>query len=55
MPIVTIALIIIAVGILLYLANRYIPMEGTVKKILNIVVIVALVLWLLRTFGVIQI
>ncbi len=51
MPILTIVLTIIVVGILLYLINRFIPMEGTVKKILNIVVIVALVIWLLKVFG----
>jgi hypothetical protein len=37
---------------LLWLANTYIPMDPTIKKIINIVVIIAVVLWLLSVFGV---
>lgn len=51
MPILTIAAVIIVVGVLLWLANSYIPMEPIVKRILNITVIIALVLWLLSAFG----
>ncbi|MGA9118664.1 MAG: Thivi_2564 family membrane protein, partial [Bacteroidota bacterium] len=36
---------------LLWLVNNYIPMQATVKKILNAVVVIALVLWLLKIFG----
>jgi hypothetical protein len=43
---------LIVVGVLLWLVNRYIPMQATVKKILNAVVVIALVLWLLNGFGV---
>lgn len=52
MPILTIIITIAIVGVLLWLINTYIPMEGRVKKILNIVVIICLVVWLLRVFGV---
>ena len=51
MPLINIALVIIVVGVLLWLANKYIPMESNIKKILNIVVVIAVVLWLLRAFG----
>jgi len=51
MSLLTICLVIIVVGFLLYLANALIPMEGTVKKVLNIVVIVVLCVWLLKAFG----
>ena len=52
MSLITIVLTLIVVGILLWLTNTYIPMDGKIKKILNIVVMVAVVLWLLNVFGV---
>jgi len=39
------------VGVLLWLVNTYLPMQGTIKSILNAVVVIAVVLWLLRIFG----
>ncbi|MGB2663566.1 MAG: Thivi_2564 family membrane protein [Candidatus Acidiferrum sp.] len=42
---------LIVVGILLWLVNRFIPMQGTIKSILNGVVVIAVVLWLLNIFG----
>jgi hypothetical protein len=50
MPLVTVVLTIIVVGVLLWLINRFIPMQGTIKGILNAVVVIALVLWLLKVF-----
>ena len=52
MSLITIVLTLIVVGILLWLTNTYIPMDGKIKKVLNIVVMVAVVLWLLNVFGV---
>lgn len=52
MPLITLVITLIAVGVLLWLANTYIPMDGKIKKILNIVVVIAVVLWLLNVFGV---
>ncbi len=51
MPLLTIVIVIIVVGVLLWLVNSYIPMDRKVKNILNIVVIVLLVIWLLKAFG----
>ena len=51
MPILTVILVIIIVGVLLWLVNL-IPMQRTVKSILNFVVVILLVIWLLRVFGV---
>jgi hypothetical protein len=42
--------VLIVIGVLLWLVNTYIPMDGQVKSILNAVVIIALVLWLLSLF-----
>lgn len=52
MPLVNVVLTLIVVGVLLWLINTYIPMAASIKKILNIVVVVAVVLWLLYGFGV---
>lgn len=51
MPLINVVIVLIVVGVLLWLANRYIPMDAKIKKIVNIVVVVAVVLWLLRVFG----
>ncbi len=51
MPILTVLIVIIVVGILLWLVNL-IPMQRTIKGILNFVVVILLVIWLLRIFGV---
>lgn len=54
MPLLNVVLTLVVVGVLLWLINTYIPMQATVKKILNIVVVVVLILWLLYGFGVIS-
>ena len=51
MPLLAVILALIVVGILLWLINTYVPMEPSIKRILNIVVIIALVIWLLKVFG----
>jgi hypothetical protein len=53
MPLVSIVIALIVVGVLLWLVNNYIPMDGKIKNILNIVVVIAVVLWLLSAFGVV--
>jgi hypothetical protein len=47
MPIIQVVLVIIVVGVLLYFANRFLPMDEKVKAILNGFVVVMLILWLL--------
>jgi hypothetical protein len=54
MPLITVVLTLIVVGVLLWLINTYIPMQATIKKLLNIVVVIVVVLWLLYAFGVIN-
>jgi hypothetical protein len=51
MPLLQVVIILIVVGVLLWLVNSYMPMQATVKKILNAVVVIAVVLWLLSVFG----
>jgi hypothetical protein len=52
MSLISVVLVLIVVGVGLWLVNRYIPMDGKIKTILNIVVVIAVVLWLLYGFGV---
>ena len=52
MPLVQLVIVLIVVGVLLGLVNSYIPMDAKIKNILNIVVVIAVVLWLLNVFGV---
>jgi len=51
MPLINILMVLIVVGVLLWLVNRFIPMQATIKSILNGVVVIAVVLWLLSVFG----
>ena len=44
---------LIVVGVLLWLVNAYIPMDAKIKRILNVVVVVCVVIWLLGAFGII--
>ncbi|MEO7080520.1 MAG: Thivi_2564 family membrane protein [Flavobacteriales bacterium] len=52
MPLLNVLLVIIVAGLLLWLVNRFIPMQSTIKMILNLVVVIILIIWLLKIFGV---
>jgi hypothetical protein len=54
MPLISFVITLIVVGVLLWLVNSYIPMDGKIKKILNVVVVICVVVWLLYAFGVIN-
>jgi hypothetical protein len=51
MPLIEVVVTLIVVGVLLWLVNRFIPMQSNIKSILNGVVVIAVVLWLLNIFG----
>jgi hypothetical protein len=51
MPLLQLVEVLIVVGVLLWLVNRFIPMQSSIKSILNGVVVIAVVLWLLNVFG----
>lgn len=52
MSLLNVVIILIVVGVLLWLVNSYIPMDGKIKSILNAVVVIAVVIWLLQAFGI---
>lgn len=51
MPLIHVVFVLVVVGVVLWLINRFIPMARSIKSILNAVVIIAVVLWLLNVFG----
>jgi hypothetical protein len=51
MPLINLVIVLILVGMALWLINRYIPMAGSIKTILNVVVVVAVVVWVLQVTG----
>ena len=51
MPLVQVVLVLIVIGLVLSLINRYVPMAGSIKSILNAVVVIAVIVWLLNVFG----
>jgi hypothetical protein len=51
MSLINLVIVLIVVGVLLWLANSYIPMDAKIKSIMNAVVVIAVVLWLLQVFG----
>lgn len=53
MPLIHVVVVLVVVGVILWLVNRYIPMQSTIKTILNVVVVIAVIIWLLSVFGVI--
>ena len=52
MPLINLVVTLVVVGVLLWLVNRYIPMDSKIKSILNAVVVIGVVVWLLQVFGV---
>lgn len=52
MPVIQLIAVLVVVGIVMWLINSYIPMQSSIKKILNVVVIIAVILYVLMAFGV---
>ena len=50
MSLINLVLILIVIGVLLWLVNTYIPMDGKIKQIINAVVVIAVVIWLIQIF-----
>lgn len=55
MPLIQIFITLIVVGVLLWLVNRFIPMQSSISSILNGLVVIVVVLWLLNVFGIFHI
>jgi hypothetical protein len=53
MSLISVVVVLVVVGVVLWLINTYIPMASSIKSILNVVVIIVVAIWLLQAFGVI--
>jgi hypothetical protein len=51
MPLISLVITLVVVGVILFLINNYLPMDGKIKNILNIVVVIVVIVWLLQSFG----
>ena len=51
MPLINIVVTLVLVGVILWLINNYIPMASSIKTILNVVVVVAVAIWVLQAVG----
>jgi hypothetical protein len=53
MPIFQMIFILAVIGVIMYVLNKYVPMQATIKKVLNIAVVIFVIVWLAYTFGLI--
>jgi hypothetical protein len=51
MSLIGVVITLVVVGVLLWLVNNYVPMDGKIKRIINVVVVIVVVIWLLQAFG----
>ena len=52
MPLIQLVIILVVIGVIMWLINTYVPMQGAIRKILNVVVVIAVILYVLAMFGV---
>jgi len=52
MNLIGLVITLVVVGVLLWLLNNYVPMDGKIKRIINVVVVIVVVIWVLQAFGV---
>ena len=55
MSIITIIVVLVVIGLVLYLIETYVPMAQPIKTVLRVVVVLALCLWLLHALGIVNI
>ena len=48
MGIIELVIALIIIGVILYLINNFLPIDGKIKQLINIVIILAVIIWLLR-------
>lgn len=51
MPLLSVVIALVVVGVVLWLINTYIPMASGIKNLLNVVVVIAAGVWVLQAFG----
>ncbi|MET0487755.1 MAG: Thivi_2564 family membrane protein [Candidatus Rokuibacteriota bacterium] len=51
MSLIAIVLTLVVVGVLLWLLNNYVPMDGKIRSIVNVVVVIGVAIWVLQAVG----
>ena len=51
MTLIGLIVVLVIVGVILWAINTLIPMDPKVKTIINVIIIIAILLWLLQAFG----
>jgi hypothetical protein len=54
-PLLSIIVVLVVIGLLLYLIENYVPMSQPIKTVLRVVVVLGLCIWLLNAFGIVNI
>ena len=48
---INLIIVLVAVGVILWLINSYVPMDYKIKSTLNIVIVIGLLIWLVSVLG----
>jgi hypothetical protein len=51
MPLIQLIVLLVVVGLVLWLVETQIPMDPTIKTIIRIVIVLAVIIWLLSLVG----
>jgi len=51
MSLISILLVLIVIGAVLWLINTYVPMDTTIKNVFNSLIIIVTIIWILNAFG----
>lgn len=51
MPLLQLVISLVVVGFLLWLVNRFIPMQSGIKTVLNGLVVIVVVIWIANLYG----
>jgi len=50
MGLISLVLVLVIVGVILYLIETFLPLDPTIKVIIRVVVVIVLILWLVQIF-----
>lgn len=53
MPLIQLIVVLIVIGLILYLVETLLPLDPTIKQIIRVVIVLAVILWLLSLVGLI--
>ncbi len=54
MHLISVLIVLIVAGLIMWLVNSFIPLQSNIKKLLNAVVIIIVIFWLLNVFGLME-